>query len=86
MRRSPITMFFSFIFAVFSILSVSLSEAAVMTDYCSIPPFVSTSVPPNVMIMLSIETPMQGAMHPDQTCTGNPATDESTLWLFTFSL
>jgi type IV pilus assembly protein PilY1 len=27
------------------------------------------------MIMLSIETPMQGAMYPDVTCTGNPATD-----------
>ena len=75
MRRSPITIYLSFIFAVFSIIGISLSDAAVMTDYCSIPPFVSTSVPPNVMVMLSIETPMQGAMHPDQTCTGNPATD-----------
>ena len=48
---------------------------ATMTDYCNIPPFVSTSVPPNVMIMLSIETPMQGAMYPDITCTGDPAGD-----------
>ena len=49
---------------------------AAMNDYCSIPPFVSISVPPNVMIMLSIETPMQGAMYPDITCTGDPATDD----------
>lgn len=48
-----------------------------MSDYCYVPPFVGTSVPPNVMIMLSIETPMQGAAHPDVSCTGNPRTSYS---------
>jgi type IV pilus assembly protein PilY1 len=64
-----------FFIAIFSMVAFSWAEAAVMNDYCSIPPFVSTAVPPNVMIMLSIETPMQGAMHPDQTCTGDPSDD-----------
>ncbi|MEN3039627.1 MAG: hypothetical protein ABDI07_10880, partial [Candidatus Kryptonium sp.] len=42
-----------------------------MSDYCYSPPIVGQEVPPNVMIMLSIETPMQGAAHPDISCTGN---------------
>lgn len=61
--------------SVFLLLSPPGAQSAPMENYCSIPPFVSTAVPPNVMIMLSIETPMQGAMHPDQTCTGDPVTD-----------
>ncbi len=48
-----------------------------MSDYCYAPPIVSEAVPPNVMIMLSIETPMQGAAHPDITCTGDPRTSYS---------
>lgn len=48
-----------------------------MNDYCYVPPFVGTNVPPNVMLMLSIETPMQGAAHPDITCTGDPRTSYS---------
>jgi hypothetical protein len=45
-----------------------------MTNYCYIPTTITTSAPPNVMIMLSIETPMQGAAHPPIICTGNPRT------------
>lgn len=48
-----------------------------MNDYCYVPPFVGTSVPANVMLMLSIETPMQGAAHPDITCIGDPRTSYS---------
>ena len=55
----------------------SYSASANMTDYCYIPPTISASVPPNVMIMLSIETPMQGSAHPPITCTGDPRTSYS---------
>ena len=48
-----------------------------MSDYCYIPPTVGTSVPPNVMIMLSIETPMQGSAHPPIQCYGDPKTSYS---------
>jgi Tfp pilus tip-associated adhesin PilY1 len=47
----------------------SFSYAQVsMDNFCSIPPFVSAAAPPNVMVMVSVETPMQGALHPDVTC------------------
>ncbi len=46
-----------------------------MDDYCKLPPFVHSAAPPNTMIMLSIETPMQGASHPDVTCTGDLQTN-----------
>ncbi|MFZ8784426.1 pilus assembly protein [Thermocrinis sp.] len=52
----------------------SYSAGANMTDYCYVPPTMSTFVPPNVMIMLSIETPMQGTAHPPIVCTGDPRT------------
>jgi Tfp pilus tip-associated adhesin PilY1 len=42
---------------------------------CSIPPFVRQGAPPNVLLDISVETPMQGAAHPDIECTGDPATD-----------
>ncbi|MDW8136516.1 MAG: PilC/PilY family type IV pilus protein [Thermodesulfobacterium sp.] len=48
-----------------------------MSDYCYVPPIAGTGVPPNVMLMLSIETPMQGAAHPDVSCTGDPRTSYS---------
>ena len=64
------TILFSFI------IRPSDGATAAMTDYCINPPFVSSAVPPNVMIMLSIETPMQGAAHPDVTCTGDPADND----------
>lgn len=75
MRKPQISFFLALFITLLSLVILSGARGAVMNDYCSIPPFVSTAVPPNVMIMLSIETPMQGAMHPDQTCTGDPATD-----------
>jgi type IV pilus assembly protein PilY1 len=40
---------------------------------CSIPPFVRQGAPPNVLLDISVETPMQGAAHPDITCSGDPA-------------
>ena len=76
MRKYKSCLLFVFSFLIISLLFFSGTEAADMKDYCNIPPFVSTAVPPNVMIMLSIETPMQGAMHPDQTCTGDPSDDD----------
>jgi type IV pilus assembly protein PilY1 len=52
-----------------SLIIGSFSYAQVsMDNFCSIPPFVSAAAPPNVMVMLSVETPMQGALHPDVTC------------------
>ncbi|OGP52543.1 MAG: hypothetical protein A2Y65_02315 [Deltaproteobacteria bacterium RBG_13_52_11] len=42
---------------------------------CSIPPFVRQGAPPNVLLDISVETPMQGAAHPDITCTGDPTSD-----------
>jgi Tfp pilus tip-associated adhesin PilY1 len=42
---------------------------------CSVPPFVRQGAPPNVLLDISVETPMQGAAHPDITCTGDPTSD-----------
>lgn len=41
-------------------------RAATMDDYTSIPPFVSMGADPNVLLNLSVETPMQGAAYNDQ--------------------
>jgi len=68
---------FLLIFAVLLAFTGQRSYSANMTDYCYIPPTASTSVPPNVMIMLSIETPMQGTAHPPIVCTGDPRTSYS---------
>ncbi|NPA54623.1 MAG: hypothetical protein GXO21_08175, partial [Aquificae bacterium] len=55
----------SFIIVInFSSFSVVLAS----NKYCAIPPFLSTNVPPNVMIMLSIEATMQGTAHPSIEC------------------
>ena len=69
------------LFLVYFILALILREnpretlaTADMTNYCYIPTTITTSAPPNVMIMLSIETPMQGTAHPPITCTGDPRT------------
>lgn len=48
-------------------------QTSLINNFTVIPPFVATGAPPNVMIMLSIETPMQGDAYPPLTCTGNPA-------------
>jgi Tfp pilus tip-associated adhesin PilY1 len=65
---------FLLIFTVLLSFTGQRSYSANMTDYCYIPPTISASVPPNVMIMLSIETPMQGTAHPPIICTGDPRT------------
>lgn len=49
------------------------SVTSKIANYTVTPPFLPTQVPPNVMIMLSVETPMQGDAYPDLTCSGNPA-------------
>ncbi len=63
---------FLLILAILLAFTGKRSYSANMTDYCYVPPTVSASVPPNVMIMLSIETPMQGSAHPPVICTGGP--------------
>ncbi len=68
---------FLLIFIILLAFTGQRSYSANMTDYCYIPPTISASAPPNVMIMLSIETPMQGTAHPPITCTGNPRTSYS---------
>ncbi len=60
-----------FIIAIFlNYIHTALSNSS-MSNYCATPPFLSTEVPPNVMIMLSIETPMQGTAHPGTECSGD---------------
>ncbi len=68
---------FLLIFIILLAFTGQRSYSANMTDYCYVPPTISTSAPPNVMIMLSIETPMQGTAHPPITCTGDPRTSYS---------
>jgi Tfp pilus tip-associated adhesin PilY1 len=68
---------FLLIFIILLAFTGQRSYSANMADYCYVPPTISTSVPPNVMIMLSIETPMQGTAHPPITCTGDPRTSYS---------
>ncbi|MCC6026697.1 MAG: hypothetical protein LM575_06990, partial [Caldimicrobium sp.] len=72
------------LFFAYFILALILREnpreilaTADMTNYCYSPTTITTSVPPNVMIMLSIETPMQGSAHPPIICTGDPRTSYS---------
>jgi type IV pilus assembly protein PilY1 len=75
MRRKVFLLIFTILLAFTG--QRSYSAGANMTDYCYVPPTISASVPPNVMIMLSIETPMQGTAHPPITCTGDPRTSYS---------
>lgn len=53
-------------------ISVTFTLGPTMNSFCITPPFLATTIPPNVMIMLSVETPMQGAAHQDLTCSGSP--------------
>ena len=57
----------------------SITHGAVMTDFTSLPPSQITTVDPNVMINLSVETPMQGAAYNDQndggSCSGRPGNE-----------
>ena len=53
--------------------------ASVMDNNAAVPPSIISSADPNVMINLSIETPMQGAGYNDEdnggTCSGRPSND-----------
>lgn len=53
-------------------LVVSFVAAPASNNYCDIPAFLSNDIPPNVMIMMSVETPMTGAGNPVIDCTGKP--------------
>lgn len=55
------------------IISVSFVDAPVAATYCAVPAFISTAAPPNVMLMLSVESPMEGAANPTVTCAGTPS-------------
>lgn len=55
------------------VISVSFVDAPVAATYCAVPAFISTAAPPNVMLMLSVESPMEGAANPTVTCTGTPS-------------
>jgi type IV pilus assembly protein PilY1 len=71
MKRTTI-----FIFLVFLVGSAGMAWAIDYTgegSNCSVPPFVRQGAPPNVLLDISVETPMQGAAHPDITCTGDPS-------------
>lgn len=54
-------------------ISVTFETAPLPSTYCAIPPFITTPAPPNVMLMLSVESPMEGAANPTVTCTGKPS-------------
>jgi hypothetical protein len=56
-----------------TVAATFVADTSLINNYTIIPPFVATGAPPNVMLMLSIETPMQGDAYPDLTCSGNPA-------------
>jgi Tfp pilus tip-associated adhesin PilY1 len=49
------------------------ASSTTLNNFCATPAFIPGIVPPNVMIMLSVETPMQGTAYPDLTCTGSAA-------------
>ncbi len=53
--------------------SATAAFAANAANYNAIPPFVTTGASPNVLLELSIETPMQGAAYNDQPVTGTCA-------------
>lgn len=54
-------------------IAVTFAAASVPSDYCAIPPFTASSAPPNVMLMLSVETPMQGPANVKVTPSGIPS-------------
>ncbi len=51
-------------------ISATFAASPIPGSYCAVPPYVSTPAPPNVMIMLSVEEPMQGAANPKLACSG----------------
>ncbi len=54
-------------------IEVTFVEYTVPSTYCAVPAFITTPAPPNVMLMLSVESPMEGAANPSVTCTGTPS-------------
>lgn len=73
----------TFIYTAMSVISISSVFAAIST-HKAIPPTIVNSAHPNVMINMSIETPMQGAGYNDQndtasggSCTGRPSSENS---------
>ncbi|MBL0225567.1 MAG: hypothetical protein IPQ16_08335 [Geobacteraceae bacterium] len=54
-------------------IEVIFIDAPVPSTYCAVPAFITTPAPPNVMLMLSVESPMEGAANPSVTCTGTPS-------------
>ena len=53
-------------------ISATFETAPLASSYCAIPPFITTGAPANVMLMLSVETPMEGPANPSVSCSGNP--------------
>lgn len=51
-------------------IEVSFVASPPASAYCAIPPFISTPAPASVMLMLSVESPMEGAANPTVSCTG----------------
>jgi Tfp pilus tip-associated adhesin PilY1 len=52
-------------------LWLALPVSAAMSDYSAVPPFIIGGTNPNVLLDLSIETPMQGAAYNDQPNDAN---------------
>ncbi len=63
-----------------TLLASVATKAEVATDFVSIPPTLADSADPNVLIDLSVETPMQGAAYNDQpdAVTGCTGREDST--------
>jgi len=51
-------------------INASFILSSDLNNFVSMPSFVSAQVPPNVMIMLSVESPMAGVGNPNVTCAG----------------
>ncbi|MFH0727569.1 MAG: PilC/PilY family type IV pilus protein [Pseudomonadota bacterium] len=56
---------------ILAVVCLASPALAVMADYSSVPPFVVGGANPNVLLDLSIETPMQGAAYNDQPNDAN---------------
>lgn len=73
MKRLPVL-----ILTVLSIILASMSSnAAVMEDYCAVPPYVVQNVPPNVMIVLDISGSMFNFAYSDGFETTTTADDNA---------
>ncbi|MBF0098894.1 MAG: hypothetical protein HQM04_03150 [Magnetococcales bacterium] len=63
-----------FFLVLWLLFTISTAQGASNADYAALPPTLPAMVDPNVMLNLSIETPMQGAAYNDQPnsegCTG----------------